>query len=100
MHEHLLRRAYTLYMGRMGRDWLKELFSVQDSWTDRSHESSTYEDPIFCVGDMLHSPSGGSGAALIVMIKHHMWDWQYDVLFDGGMHTVSEGALHGWVASL
>ena len=86
-------------MGRMGRDWLKELFSAQDSWTNRSHESA-YEDPIFGVGDMLHSSSGESGAALIVRIKHHTWDWQYDVLFDGGMHTVSEGALRDWVVSL
>jgi hypothetical protein len=85
-------------MGRMGRDWLKELFNVQESWADHSHESSSYEDPIFCVGDMLHSPFGTSGAALIVKIKYHTWDWQYDVLFDGGMHAVSEGVLHEWCA--
>ena len=84
----------------MGRDWLKELFDIRDAWTDRQYDGSSYEDPIFSVGDMLHSPSGGSGAALIVRISHRTWDWQYDVLFDGGLHTVNEGVLRDWVISL
>jgi hypothetical protein len=76
-------------MGKMGREWLQEIVSA--GW---SGEPDEWDDPLFHEGDLL---CVSARSALVVKVIRGFYDWKYDVLHDGGMHQVDQGALRSWV---
>jgi hypothetical protein len=77
-------------MGKMGREWLREI--VNAGWSGEPDEYDEY--PLFREGDLL---KGGVRSALVVKVIRGFYDWKYDVLHDGGMHQVDQGALRSWL---
>jgi len=76
-------------MGRLGREWLQDVLSA--GW---SGEPDEWDDPLFYEGDLL---KGGRENAVVIKVLRGFYDWKYEVLHKGGMHTVDQSALHSWL---
>ena len=86
---HLGAPAVHYNMGKIGREWLQDVLDA--GW---SGEPDEWCDPLFYEGDLL---LGGTRSALVVGVIRGFYDWKYDVLHDGGVDQVDQGALQSWV---
>ena len=81
----------------MGRNWIDDL-AAATGWHGRARTDR--EPPMFQVGDLIQGQGVGnwSRSALVVSIDTGVpcYGWSYDILANGALHSVYEGALCQW----
>ena len=81
----------------MGRNWIDDL-AAATGWRGRARMAR--EPPMFQVGDLIRGQGVGRWpqAALVVSIDTGVPEhgWSYDILYNGALHSVYEGALCRW----